>query len=873
MKIFTAKLSVIVLTFMLVLVLTPTGAFASGTEGVDGEEVVIDGSIAIDDDALIDDPEPGDSDDEGGGTIDEEDDEPGLSDEEVYDDEDSGTESDTEGENDDIAEENADEDLNDTEKVIDEDVTNDEIAELPEESFEEPSAEEQEDVIEAMGASLKSVYFRNPIDGTYDDNGIAISLRPEPYIISDFIDTNPVIDNIDEEFDIICVPVSNNAASLTDFGILTTKALGTVNVRVYLKGKEGGTYDGEIYTRSTAFKIVIGLNNIALSQKVTKKLAVTKSFTPKVAYTPKNAGVKNAIWSVNPADSNIVRVNEFTGKVTALSPGRARVVLTAEPFAFGDTPEDALIDGNTFITGYEVFVPATKIDIKVDGITVNGHTLRMVPPGDENSLYTDFSTSVNLFAEAVTAAGCSETIVWRSSDSKLKPEKRIVELIDNGDGTATVNALKNGLVTLTAKAGGGKTAAVKINIAKTKAIEIEREDGLTGEVVLHVPVSGYDNPDTINEIELSITGSGYEEPIKWSASKSGIVRIDADSWYDGTYATIEARNPGKVTLTAKDRKGRTAKIKVTVRYPVTYVYVTKPKSAGITLSKGKSYTMKAAVDKKASNKGVTWTSLDPEIASVNSKGVVKGLAEGSARIIVRSKENPDAESFAWVLVQNKLKKISVAQKNFTMPEGASATLNVITNPPGCGTWIDFAWLPNRWDVVEFDSEYYWYIEHIIDTGYFYGWGDTLNIYAFGLPKGKTSQKVKLSVYDLDFGKKTSVTVTVKKNAEPVHDFKLSKNVTWLQRGKSEKMKPVFNETINPATGKKWPAPSNKQVVYEIESERGYDLYSAPNGSVAKIDRYGKVTATGYGIVEVNAYSVENPSALYDTCLVFCVPKP
>lgn len=55
----------------------------------------------------------------------------------------------------------------------------------------------------------------------------------------------------------------------------------------------------------------------------------------------------------------------------------------------------------------------------------------------------------------------------------------------------------------------------------------------------------------------------------------------------------------------------------------------------------------------ASNKTVYWTSNHPEIADVSSDGVVKGIAEGSAVIMVRSADNPTASDICSVEVYMK----------------------------------------------------------------------------------------------------------------------------------------------------------------------------------------------------------------------------
>lgn len=56
------------------------------------------------------------------------------------------------------------------------------------------------------------------------------------------------------------------------------------------------------------------------------------------------------------------------------------------------------------------------------------------------------------------------------------------------------------------------------------------------------------------------------------------------------------------------------------------------KAGKISLKKNKKLTLKATLEPADATSKMTWTSSDPEVASVSSKGVVKGLKEGTAKI-------------------------------------------------------------------------------------------------------------------------------------------------------------------------------------------------------------------------------------------------
>lgn len=71
--------------------------------------------------------------------------------------------------------------------------------------------------------------------------------------------------------------------------------------------------------------------------------------------------------------------------------------------------------------------------------------------------------------------------------------------------------------------------------------------------------------------------------------------------------------------------------------PVTKVNVPED----FTMILGEETVLEASVNKNAINKGLTYESLNPEIATVDANGNIKTVAEGTATVRVRSVENPE----------------------------------------------------------------------------------------------------------------------------------------------------------------------------------------------------------------------------------------
>ena len=101
--------------------------------------------------------------------------------------------------------------------------------------------------------------------------------------------------------------------------------------------------------------------------------------------------------------------------------------------------------------------------------------------------------------------------------------------------------------------------------------------------------------------------------------------------------TIKGLKAGKATVTVISTKGAKATVKITVQKNKV---ATKKLSATVstkqTLKKGKKVTLKVAKTPFTAQDTVKWTSSNKKVATVTSKGVVKGLKKGTATITAKA---------------------------------------------------------------------------------------------------------------------------------------------------------------------------------------------------------------------------------------------
>lgn len=118
-------------------------------------------------------------------------------------------------------------------------------------------------------------------------------------------------------------------------------------------------------------------------------------------------------------------------------------------------------------------------------------------------------------------------------------------------------------------------------------------------------------------LKATLSPSDSTDKIKWTTSNSEIATVSSKG-------VVKGVKNGKVTITATASSGKKATFKITV----TNASISKTSK---TVNVGQSYTIKI---NDYSGK-VSWSTSNKKVATVSSKGVVKGVASGSAVITAK----------------------------------------------------------------------------------------------------------------------------------------------------------------------------------------------------------------------------------------------
>lgn len=159
---------------------------------------------------------------------------------------------------------------------------------------------------------------------------------------------------------------------------------------------------------------------------------------------------------------------------------------------------------------------------------------------------------------------------------------------------------------------------------------------------------------------------------EWTSAAPDIVSVEG--------GTITAQANGETTITLAVTHGettQTASISIVVATRVSGIALPDT----LTVKRGDTADLTATVEPAtATNTGVMYESADPEIASVDASGTVKGLALGQVEITAHSAENPAIYASCAVTVEAIPESIELSQTEAVLYTGRTFTLEATVGP-------------------------------------------------------------------------------------------------------------------------------------------------------------------------------------------------
>ena len=208
----------------------------------------------------------------------------------------------------------------------------------------------------------------------------------------------------------------------------------------------------------------------------------------------------------------------------------------------------------------------------------------------------------------------------------------VAAVTSNKPGTVKVtNVNKNGTFKLTAGKKKG-SAVVTVTLASKKTasfkVTVQKAAVKTTKITTTTKSLTLAKGATYKKLasSIAVTPVTSKEKVTYSSSNKKVATVSSKG-------VIKAKKAGTAKITVKSGS---KKVVVTVK--VTGVKTTKLSGVPATkkIAKGKSFKIKAAATPKNTDEKITFKSSNKKVATVTSKGVVKGLKKGTATITVQS---------------------------------------------------------------------------------------------------------------------------------------------------------------------------------------------------------------------------------------------
>lgn len=470
------------------------------------------------------------------------------------------------------------------------------------------------------------------ISAVSDDNGYDTPAKCEVTVlqgISQIDITPPEIIWTGESYQLTPVILPENASLQDVMWESSDSSIAAIDANGNVKGKSVGTVT--IRCMSTDGSEVIGECTTQIAAKTQKISFPQKSVnlligagenhsdtTLELITTPVDAYYQTAVWTSS--DENVVTVDN-SGNLHAVGFGDAEVT------AISTDPD------NKAKATCKVTVTKAVGSIKISET--------------EQTVYTGTTLKLDALVEPADAA--NRKVVWTSSNPAIATV----------DASGNVRCISVGTcdISCTAADGSEVAASCKLNtIAKVTGITLSDKN-----IALLI---GAGDEKLCSQLSFETKPiDAFYQTVAWVSSDENIVTVDTDG-------TIHANGIGEAIISAvsDDPDYNTpATCKVSVGQAVMVVVLSEHDSIIYT---GESVKLDASISPDvASNKKLVWASSDPDVATVDSNGNVKGISVGTAVITCSAADGSEVMDNCEITVRAKVKGIKLDQSKLQLAVG------------------------------------------------------------------------------------------------------------------------------------------------------------------------------------------------------------
>ncbi|AQS18342.1 beta strand repeat-containing protein [Clostridium beijerinckii] len=560
---------------------------------------------------------------------------------------------------------------------------------------------------------------------------------------------------------------NTNVATVDSNGVVTGVNAGSaVIVASTVDGSKKATCTVTVTGTTTVHPTSVSLNKAddAITAGGTDALTATVS--------PSNATNKNVTWTSS--NTNVATVDS-NGVVTGVNAGSAIIIATTVD---GSKKATCTVTVTGTTTVHPTSVSLNKAD---DAITAGG---------------TDALTATVLPSNAT-----NKNVTWTSSNTN-------VATVDSNGVVTGVNA--GSAVIVASTVDGSKKATCTVTV--------------TGTTTVH-PTSV-----SLNKADDAITAGGTDaltatvspsnatnKNVTWTSSNTNVATVDSN----GVVTGVNAGSAIIIATTVDGSKKATCTVTVTGTTTVHPTSVSLNKADDAITAGGTDALTATVLPSNATNKNVTWTSSNTNVATVDSNGVVTGVNAGSA-VIVASTVDGSKKATCTVTVTGTTTvhptSVSLNKADDAITAGGTDALTATVSPSNA-TNKNVTWTSSNTNVATVDSN--------------------------GVVTGVNAGSAIIIATTVDGSKKATCTVTVT-GTTTVHPTSVSLNKAddAITAGGTD----ALTATVSPSNA------TNKNVTW-----------TSSNTNVATVDSNGVVTAVNAGSAIIVVATVDGSKKA--TCTV------
>ena len=424
-----------------------------------------------------------------------------------------------------------------------------------------------------------------------------------------------------------------------------------------------GNRNGGTYRNATVTKPGIQIENMTLRENLTIAKEVADG-----TVTLKNMNISGNVYVNGGGDNSVVFENcSISGNIYAQKTSGEQVALKFDKNTADKLKGSVVVEGNGALlknkdagstaTLKKVVVKTEKpvtVDANVTDMQVTTANTALTVNGTVDTLQADANVTVSGNGDikkqtgsgqiSVSVAGVSldktEIVLVEGRSEKLTAtveptnatNKNVTwssdhEAIATVDQNGTVTARRGGQATITVTtADGSKTATCTVNVRVHIGVPVQSVGLNNSTLELSegegVQLTAHFNPE--NATNKNVT---------WRSDNESIAKVDQNG-------NVVGQTPGITTITVTTEDGgKTASCEVTVKETPVAVTGVGLNTNKVELSVREGNKLVATVTPEAAaNKEVTWSSNNPEVATVDQDGKVVAQKPGNATITVTTKD-------------------------------------------------------------------------------------------------------------------------------------------------------------------------------------------------------------------------------------------